>query len=416
MNYAISSIEVNWGGSMEGKYDFLKMSAEIYEDLVSWRRHFHMHPELGFEEYETSSKIKEFLSKEGIPYTESAGTGICAIIKGGAAEGEKVRTIALRADIDALPLDDRKSCEYSSKIKGRMHACGHDAHMTILMGAARILNKIKDNLNGNVKLFFEPAEETTGGARFMIKEGVLENPNVDAVIGLHVAEGIECGKIGIKKGVVNAASNPFNIRIIGKGGHGAHPEDTVDPVVISSNIILALQTIVSREIPPTDPAVITVGSIHGGSAQNIIPEEVNINGIIRTMKSEHREYVIKRVTEVVEGISKTMRGSCEIDIQESYPCLYNNDLMVDLLTECAKNVIGEANIIEMEKPSMGVESFAYFSMERPAAFYFLGAGNSDKGITHPAHGSLFDIDENCLPIGVAIQCSMAYDYLNSDAE
>lgn len=398
------------------KIDFLKSAADIYDNLVAWRRYFHMNPELGFEEYNTSAKIKEFLKEEGIPYVEKAGTGICALIEGGDCGDVQCRTIALRADIDALPLKDKKNCEYASKTEGKMHACGHDAHMTILMGAAKILNGMKGSLKGNVKLIFEPAEETVGGARYMIEEGVLETPKVDAVIGLHVAEGIECGKIGIKKGVVNAASNPFNIKVIGKGGHGAHPEDTVDPIVITSNVILALQSIVSREIPPTDPAVVTVGSIHAGSAQNIIPEEVNISGIIRTMKSEHREYVIRRLTETVEGITKAMRGSCEIDIQESYPCLYNNDFMVDMVKECAKDIIGEANVIDMDKPSMGVESFAYFSLERPAAFYFLGSGNAEKGTAEPAHGSLFDIDENCLPIGVAIQCRAAYEYLNGETE
>jgi amidohydrolase len=398
------------------KVDFLKYAADIYDNLTEWRRYFHRNPELGFEEFKTSAKIKEFLIQEGIPFVETAGTGICALIRGGNIGEDKEKIIALRADIDALPLKDKKSCDYSSSIEGKMHACGHDAHMTILMGAAKILNSMKGSLKGSVKLLFEPAEETVGGARFMIEEGVLENPKVDAVIGLHVAEGIECGKIGIKKGVVNAASNPFNIKIIGKGGHGAHPEDTVDPIVIASHIILALQSIVSREIPPTDPAVVTVGSIHAGSAQNIIPEEVNISGIIRTMKSEHREYVIKRVTEIVEGITKIMRGSCEIDIQESYPCLYNNDYMVDMVKECAKEIIGQDNVIDMDKPSMGVESFAYFSLERPSAFYFLGSGNTEKGITHPAHGSFFDIDENCLPIAVAIQCRAAYEYLNGETE
>jgi amidohydrolase len=395
------------------KFDFLKLSAGIFQDLIAWRRDFHENPELGFEEFRTSQTIKNFLQLEAIPYYETATTGICAIIKGEAKGAEKGKTIALRADIDALPLKDKKNCDYASKVEGKMHACGHDAHMTILMGAAKILNSIKSELKGNVKLLFEPAEETVGGARFMINEGVLDEPYVDVVIGLHVLEGIESGKIGIKRGVVNAASNPFNIKILGKGGHGAHPEDTIDPIVIAANVITGLQNIVSREIPPTDPAVITIGSIHAGSAQNIIPEEVDLSGIIRTMKTEHRQYVIARLVEVVEGISKAMRGSCEIDIQESYPCLYNNDIMVDLLEACAKEVIGEINVEKLDKPSMGVESFAYFSLERPAVFYFLGSRNDEKGIVNPAHGSLFDIDENCLPIGVAIQCKTAYEYLNS---
>jgi amidohydrolase len=387
--------------------DFLKEALNIKEDLIILRRDFHSNPELGFEEYETSKKIKSFLKNEGIEYKEVAGTGICAIIRG---NGDK--TIGLRADIDALPLEDNKNCEYSSKIKGKMHACGHDAHTTILLGAAKILNSIKNELKGNIKLFFEPAEETVGGAKFMIKEGVLENPHVDCIVGLHVDEGINCGKIGIKRGVVNAASNPFTITIKGKGGHGAHPDSTIDPIVIASQVILGIQTIVSREIPPTDPIVITVGSIHGGTAQNIIPEEVKISGIIRTMKSEHRNYVKKRFKEVVEGIVHSMRGDCIIDIEESYPCLYNNDDILNLLENSAESIIGKENIKKLESPSMGVESFAYFSMERPSAFYFLGVRNEEKGIINPAHGSFFDIDENAIPIGVAIQCKIAYDYLS----
>ncbi len=387
--------------------DFLHKAQEIKEQLIVWRRNFHANPELGFEEYETSKFIKAFLQSEGIEYTEVSGTGICAIIKG---RGDK--TIGLRADIDALPLEDKKGCEYSSKVKGRMHACGHDAHTTILLGAAKLLNSVKEELKGNVKLFFEPAEETVGGARFMIREGVLENPHVDCVIGLHVDENTQVGKVGIKRGVVNAASNPFTIKIKGKGGHGAHPEDTVDPIVIASTVILSLQTIVSREIPPQDPAVVTIGSIHGGTAQNIIPEEVTLSGIIRTMRTEHREYVKKRLQEIVQGIALSMRGDCEINIEESYPCLYNNDEVLDLVESSAKNIIGEENIRKLKNPSMGVESFAYFSMERPSAFYFLGVRNEGNGIIHPAHGSLFDIDEEALPIGVAIQCKAVFEYLS----
>lgn len=386
--------------------NFLDMAKNIESELIAIRRDLHENPELGFNLPRTSQKIKDFLTAEGIEFYEVAQTGICAIIR-----GKGVKTIALRADMDALPLQDKKICSYASKTLGKMHACGHDAHTTILLGAAKILNSMKDEIRGNVKLFFEPAEETTGGAPLMIKEGVLNSPNVDAVIGLHVEEWLEAGTVGLKRDVAYAASNPFTIKIIGKGGHGASPHMTIDPILIASNVIAILQSIVSREIPPTDAAVITIGSIHGGTAQNIIPEEVTISGIIRTMKSEHREYIKTRLVQVVEGIVSSMRGKCEIDIEESYPCLYNNDKLADLFEKKAGQVIGEDNVYKIEQPTMGVESFAYFSMERPALFYFLGSGNVEKGIVNPAHGSLFDIDESCLSVGAAMQSKLAYEFL-----
>lgn len=386
--------------------NFLKKAKDMQDELVDIRRDIHMHPELDYDLSRTQEKIKKFLKNEGIEYVESAGSGICAIIRG---NGEK--TIGLRADMDALPIQDMKKCDYASKVKGKMHACGHDAHTTILLGAAKILNSIKNQLKGNVKLFFEPAEETTGGAKVMIKEGVLENPHVDRVIGLHVEEGIETGKIGVRYGVVNAASNPFTIKIKGMGAHGARPNTGIDPVLMSSYVIVALQEIISRELPPTDAGVLTIGSIHGGTAQNIIPDEVTISGIIRTMKTEHREYVKKRLREITEGIVKSMRGSCSIDIEESYPCLYNDAAAIKDVVSAASLIIEQDNIITLESPSMGVESFAYFSMERPSAFYYLGSGNKSKGTDHPAHGNLFDVDEDCIPIGVAIQCKAVYDFL-----
>ena len=387
--------------------NFLQEAEAIKDILIEYRRDFHKNPELGFEVKRTSKVIKEFLENEGIEYMETAGTGICAIIR-----GNGTATLAIRADMDALPIQDVKNCEYSSRVQGKMHACGHDAHTAILLGTAKILNKFKSDLKGNVKLFFEPAEETTGGAQLMIKDGVLENPYVDAVIGLHVDENIPVGKIGIKKGVVNAASNPFTIKIKGKGGHGARPEDAVDPVVIASSVVMNLQTIVSRELTPGEPSVLTIGTIHGGTAQNIIPEEVTISGIIRTMTKEHREYTKKRLEEIVTGITHSLRGTCEIEIIESYPCLYNDDTMMELLRYSAEQQIGSNNIKILDKPSLGVESFAYFSMERPSVFYFLGCRNEEKGIIHPAHGNRFDIDEECLPIGVAIHCTAAINYLN----
>lgn len=386
--------------------DFFSMAQSIKKELIDIRRDLHRHPELGYEEERTSLKIKEFLKKIGVEYMETASTGVCGIIRG---KGNK--TIGIRADIDALPLEDHKNCSYSSKVKGKMHACGHDAHTTILLGIAKVLNSVKDELKGTVKLFFEPAEETTGGAKLMVKEGVLENPRVDRVIGLHVDENIEVGNIGVKLGVVNAASNPFTIKIKGVGAHGARPHMGIDPIVISSHVILSLQEIISRELPPTDAAVITVGSIHGGTAQNIIPEEVIIAGTMRTMRTEHREYVKERLREITSGVVSSMRGKYEIDIEESYPCLYNDDDVIKDILKAAHKEIGEKHVKMLESPSMGVESFAYFSMERPSAFYYLGCRNESKNIIYPAHGSLFDIDEDCLPIGVSIQCRAAYDFL-----
>ncbi|MGL5086190.1 MAG: M20 metallopeptidase family protein [Clostridium sp.] len=389
--------------------NFKEEANTIKEELVTLRRELHKYPELGMEEFKTQELIKVFLKKEGIEFKEVASTGICGIIKG--EKLGKIKTIALRGDIDGLPIKDEKICDYSSKIPGKMHACGHDAHTAILLGAAKILNKNKKLFSGNVKLFFEPAEETVGGARFMIEEGVLSNPNVEAVCGLHVEETIECGKIMVKSGVVNAASNPFEIKIKGSGGHGAYPHTTVDPIVISSSVILAIQNIISREVNTANPAVITIGSIHGGTAQNIIPAEVIIKGIIRTLVKEDREFIKNRLVEVVEGICRYCRASCEIEIEDSYPSLYNDDSMVEILKKSASSIIGSENIIKQTKTKMGVESFAYFANERPGVFYFLGTGNKDKNTTKPAHSSLFDIDEDAIVLGVAIQCQLVCSYL-----
>lgn len=384
----------------------------IKDELIEIRRTLHQYPELGFEETNTSKFIKDFLTKEGITFKEFAGTGVCGIIEG-TKEGENKKVIGLRADIDGLPMQDKKSCSYASKISGKMHACGHDGHTTILLGAAKLLNKNKDKFNGTIKLIFEPAEETTGGAKVMIEEGVLTNPNVDVMCGLHVEETLDAGMIMVRRGTVNAASNPFNITIKGSGGHGAYPDTAVDPIVMASHVVTSLQSIVSREIKPVNPAVVTIGSIHGGTAQNIIPNEVKLGGIIRTMTNEDREFAKLRLKEIVNGVCTTFRGSAEIEIEESYPCLYNDDDMVKILEDSAKNIIGAENVKVQKNPKLGVESFAYFANKVPSVFYFLGIRNEEKGIIYPAHNSLFDIDEDALPIGVAIQCEVAMNYLTT---
>jgi amidohydrolase len=391
---------------------FKEEAISIKEELIEIRRTLHQYPEVGFEEINTSNFIKEYLKKCGIPFTEFAKTGVCGIITG-EKDGINKKTIALRADIDALPMDDKKACEYSSKIPGKMHACGHDGHTTILLGVAKILSKHKKDFSGNIKLIFEPAEETTGGAKLMVEEGVLKNPDVDVVYGLHVEETLDAGKIMVRNGTVNAASNPFKIKIIGSGGHGAYPAASIDPVLMASHVVVGLQTIVSREINPANPAVITVGSIHGGTAPNITPDSVEITGIIRTMTVEDRAFAVRRLKEITNGICESYRGKAIIEVEESYPCLINNDKMVELLKSSAKKVVGDENVLNQTNPKMGVESFAYFAMEAPSVFYFLGCRNEEKGIVHPAHNSLFDIDEECLPIGVAIGCEISLDYLTS---
>ncbi|MBC5630041.1 amidohydrolase [Clostridium sp. NSJ-6] len=384
----------------------------IKDEIIKLRRNFHMNPELGFEEYETSKFIKEYLDKEGISYESYAKTGVCGIIRGDLEE-KKDRVIGLRSDIDALPIEENNKCEYISTVKGKMHACGHDGHAAILLGVAKILNRNRELFGGTIKLIFEPAEETIGGARYMIEEGVLTAPNVDIMCGLHLDENINCGQVEVKFGAVNAASNPFKVEVMGVGGHGAYPSSAIDPIVISSNIINALQNIVSREVNPLNSAVITVGSIHGGTGANIIPEKVTLTGIIRTLNSEDRQLVTRRVDEIAKGIGLTLRGKVKIEIEESYPMLINDKNSVNKLRNAAIKVIGEENVLEQEYPHMGVESFAYFANEIPSVFYFLGCRNEEKGIIHPAHSSLFDIDEDALMIGVAIQCQMVLDYLTN---
>lgn len=392
--------------------NFLNEVELISEELIQLRRELHQNPELDFKLFKTNDIIKQFLQREGISYKPCGGTGIVAQINGTSNKG-KGKTIALRTDMDALPIKEKTKLEYASKIEGAMHACGHDAHMTMVLGAAKLLNKHKHLLEGNVKIIFEPAEETTGGAKVMIEEGALENPSVDAIIGCHVDESIPAGTVGVKRGVAYAASNPFSITIYGKGTHGASPHKGIDPITIAVQVISSLQLLISRETNPVNPAVITIGTINGGTAANVIPEKVVITGIIRTMTLKDREYIIKRLEETVELQVKSLKGSCSIVIDESYPCLYNNEEMFNSFMKYTSELIGSSKVKEIETPTLGVESFAYFSLKIPALFYHVGCGNNEKGINHPLHSCYFNIDEDCLKIGTAVHCNMIEQLLKN---
>lgn len=390
--------------------NFKEEALKIKDEVINIRRYFHQNPELGFEEFKTSEKIKEILKNEGINYFSISKTGVCGIIEGQLDSNNNV--IALRADMDGLPIEEKNNCSYKSKNIGKMHGCGHDAHMAILLGAAKIINNNKDKFSGVVKLIFEPAEETIGGATFMINEGVLENPKVNAVIGLHVEESLNVGEIMIKSGVVNAASNPFSIKVIGQGGHGAYPHLSIDPIIISSQIILGLQTIISRRINTLNPTVLTVGSITGGSAQNVIPDEVILKGIIRTTNKKDRVFIKEKLIEITEGICFANGASCNIEIEESYPSLYNDDEMVELVKKSASDILGCKNVKTQENIKLGVESFAYFANERKSAFYFLGVKNKFENTVYPAHNSKFNIDEDAMILGIALQCKIVFSYFD----
>lgn len=384
-----------------------QQAQEILPWLTEVRRDFHQYPEIGLEEFRTQEQIMRYLDEMGIPYTKSAGTGIVGLIEG-ARPGA---TVALRGDMDALPILEAEDREYRSKIPGKMHACGHDAHMTCLLGAARILHSYKDRLAGNVKLFFQPAEETVGGALPMIQEGVLENPKVDAVFGLHVSSDIPAGQIGVKYGQMNASSDDLSIVVRGENGHGAYPHMGRDAIVIAAHVITALQTIVSRNVDPRRAAVITIGIISGGTANNILAQEVKLTGTIRTLERSVREQVKERIREVAEWTARSLGGEAEVAYEEGYTSLINNDELVDLVKRNGEEMLGQQKVRVNELPNMGVEDFAYFAEHVPGAFFHLGVRNEEMGCVYPVHHPRFDLDESSLAVGAAMQALNTLVYL-----
>lgn len=382
----------------------------VEDYIIRCRRDLHQIPELGHDLPKTTAYVARELRKMGIEIRENVGTsGIVGLIRG----SQDGKTIAIRADMDALPIKEETGLPFASQ-NGNMHACGHDAHTATLLGVAKVLSENRDAIKGNVKLIFQPAEESPGGAKPMLDDGAFENPKVDAVIGMHVGnlmEGLKDGSIAVCYDNMMACLDSFKIRFIGKGCHGAYPQSGVDPIVMTGQFLLAIQNIISREMAATDNGVITVGKIHGGQTYNVIPDSVEIEGTVRAVDQSIREFIAKRLEEISKGISQTMRGTCEFSYTFGYPPLVNDEEFTKKFVESAKKIIPEEDIFVMRKPVMGGEDFAYYLEKVPGTFIFMNNPRPVDGVCYPHHNSRFDINESYLSRGAALLIQGALDYL-----
>jgi amidohydrolase len=378
---------------------------------IEFRNHLHANPELSFKEYQTSAFVEKQLRSFGITQIEKkAGTGLVALIEG---KNPGKKTIALRADMDALPIIEANEVPYKSKNEGVMHACGHDVHTSSLLGAAQILHEIKEDFEGTIKLFFQPGEEMIpGGASLMIKDKALENPKPSAIIGQHVMPLIPAGKVGFRKGMYMASADELYLTVKGKGGHGAMPESLVDPILITSHIIVALQQIVSRNANPKIPSVLSFGKIIANGATNIIPNEVKIEGTFRTLDEEWRTKANNLMVKMAEGIAEAMGGSVDFEVRRGYPFLKNDPELTDRALQAAIEYLGAENVEELDI-WMAAEDFSYYTQEIDGCFYRLGTRNEEKGITSGVHTPTFDIDENALEVGAGLMAWLAIKELAS---
>ncbi|WP_423146805.1 M20 metallopeptidase family protein [Rubrolithibacter danxiaensis] len=387
-----------------------ELAQQIHKEVIDTRRHLHANPELSFQEYQTSAYVKSKLDSFGISWKPMADTGIVALIKG-EKEGEEV--VALRADMDALPITEANEVEYKSKNTGVMHACGHDVHTSSLLGTAKILQELKAEFGGTIKLIFQPAEEKLpGGASIMIKEGVLEAPKPQAVIGQHVMPLIEAGKIGIRSGKYMASTDEIYVTVKGKGGHGAQPQQNVDPVVITAHIIVALQQVVSRMADPKLPTVLSFGKVIANGATNVIPKEVYLEGTFRTLDEDWRAEAHKRMKKMAEGIAESMGANCDFNIVKGYPYLVNEELLTAKVKEFAIEYLGEENVEDLDIWMAG-EDFAYYSQLANACFYRLGTRNEALGITSSVHTPTFNIDEKALGLSTGLMAYLAIKRLGN---
>lgn len=388
----------------------IKSLAKAYkEEVIATRRHLHANPELSYVEYKTAAFVKERLENLGITQIEQkATTGWSALIEG---KNPSKKVVALRADMDALPIIEANDVPYKSQNPGVMHACGHDAHTASLLGAAKILNELKDQFEGTIKLIFQPGEEVApGGASFMIKDGVLENPRPQGIIGQHVMPFIPVGKVGFRQGLYMASADELYITVKGKGGHGAMPETLIDPVLIASHMIVALQQVVSRAASPKIPSVLSFGRVEALGATNVIPNEVKIQGTFRTLNEEWRARAHQKMLQIAHGIVEGMGGELDFEIRKGYPFLQNDPEMTARATEAAKAYLGEDNVLDLDI-WMAAEDFAYYSQVIDGCFYRLGTRNEAKGIISGVHTPTFDIDEDALEIGAGLMAWLAVSEL-----
>lgn len=390
---------------MDIREEIKTIASQVFGEIIKWRRHLHSHPELSYHEYETSKYVASSLREMGVmPQEGIADTGVTALIKGN-NPGKKV--IALRADMDALPIKEANDVPYKSQNEGVMHACGHDVHTSSLLGTAYILNAVKDKFEGTVKLIFQPAEEKApGGASLMIKEGVLRDPAPQNILGQHVTPLLPVGKIGFREGIYMASADEIYITVKGRGGHGAQPDRNVDPVLIASHIIVAMQQVVSRYVTPTIPTVVSFGKVIAEGATNIIPDEVKIEGTFRTLDEKWRKDAKIRMKKLAQGIAESMGGSCDFRILDGYPFLYNNEELTRRHRDFAVEYVGEENVVDLDI-WMAAEDFAYYSQQIDACFYRLGVRNEEKGIISNVHTPTFDADENALEIGAGLMAWLA---------
>ena len=383
-----------------------KLAQKHHQEVVAMRRYIHANPELSFQETNTGKFIAEKLSEMGVEHRHGiADNGVVALIKG---KNPEKRVIALRGDMDALPIQEKNDVPYKSTNDGVMHACGHDVHTASLLGTVQVLQALRDKFEGTVKCIFQPGEEMfPGGASIMIEQGVLENPKPVSIFGQHVHPPLRAGKIGLRSGLYMASADEIYVTVKGHGGHGAMPHDCIDPVMISAQILVTLQQIVSRYSDPNIPSVLTFGKINSlGGATNIIPNEVYIEGTFRTMDEKWREEAHHRMKKVAESLAQSMGGACDFHIDKGYPTLINNEELTARTKAWAIEFLGEENVVELNR-RMTAEDFAYFSQAMPGCFYRLGTGNPDRGITSSIHTDTFDIDEAALETGVGLMSWLA---------